>query len=230
MCFQSLRPEYSVIQAAILKFNSSETMLLFTALIVTTLLPTGSFAIPAGLPSTEADALPKESVASAKAGHASQKSSGFSVWQHPGVVVSRSQLDFVKAKVAAKSQPWSSALSKMLTDEDKYGKYASAKRSSKAQATVKCGPTTNPDIGCTDERGDALAAWANALAGYISSDETHTKSAISLMNKWSSVIKGKFQLNGYFYYMRLAKFICRSLTGQCNLANSLGRCVVGESR
>src|ERR1700710_1248940 len=86
-----------------------------------------------------------------------------STWTHPGYVVSKAQLDFAKAQVASKAQPWSNAYDQMLKDSDKYGKYATATRSSKATATVKCGPTTNPDIGCTDERGDALAAWSNAL-------------------------------------------------------------------
>ena len=57
---------------------------------------------------------------------------------------------------------------------------------------MKCGPTTNPDIGCTDERGDALAAWANALAGYATGEEKYTKSAVELMNKWSGVVKCMF--------------------------------------
>jgi hypothetical protein len=110
-------------------------------------------------------------------------------WQHPGFVVSKSQLDFVKTQISAKAQPWTAAYDKMLTDKDKYGLYASSQRSSKALAVVQCGPVTNPDIGCTDERGDALAAWANALAGYYSGNETFTKNAITLMNKWSHVLK-----------------------------------------
>lgn len=117
-----------------------------------------------------------------------------STWVHPGYVVDKAQLDFSKKQVGSKSQPWSNAYDKMLTDSDKYGKYATATRNSKATATVKCGPTTKPDIGCTDERGDALAAWANALAGYISGDSTFTKNAVELMNKWSHTIKGIFLL------------------------------------
>ncbi len=114
-------------------------------------------------------------------------------WQHPGYVVNQSQLDFFKSKVASKSQPWTDAYNQMLKDNDKYGKYVSGTRTSKAAPTVSCGPITNPDIKCTDERGDALAAWANALAWYVSGDAGYAKNAIGLMNKWSYTIKGMLE-------------------------------------
>jgi hypothetical protein len=91
-----------------------------------------------------------------------------SKWQHPGYVINQSQLDFIKSKVACKAQPWTDAYIQMLRDGDKYGKYVSGTRTSQAAPTVSCGPVTNPDIKCTGERGDALAAWANALAWYVS--------------------------------------------------------------
>ncbi|KUJ16084.1 uncharacterized protein LY89DRAFT_648220 [Mollisia scopiformis] len=111
-------------------------------------------------------------------------------WQHPGYVVDKAQLNIVKGQVANKAQPWSNAYIQMLKDGDKYGKYVSGTRTSEAASTVSCGPTTNPDIKCTDERGDALAAWANALAWYVSGDTAYAKNAIGLMNKWSYKIKG----------------------------------------
>ncbi|KAK0109359.1 hypothetical protein ONS96_003176 [Cadophora gregata f. sp. sojae] len=111
-------------------------------------------------------------------------------WVHPGYVVDKDQLDFVKGQVAGKAQPWTNAYNQMLKDSDKYGKYVSGTRTSETVSSVSCGPTTNPDIGCTEERGDALAAWANALAWYVSGDNNYAKNAIKLMNKWSYAIKG----------------------------------------
>ncbi|KAF8854757.1 chondroitin AC/alginate lyase [Acephala macrosclerotiorum] len=111
-------------------------------------------------------------------------------WQHPGYVVDKAQLDFVKGQVANNSQPWADAYNHMLKDKDAYGKYVSGTRTSETTATVSCGPTTKPDIKCTDERGDALAAWGNALAWYVSGDTAYAKNAIGLMNKWSYVIEG----------------------------------------
>lgn len=116
-------------------------------------------------------------------------------WVHPGYVVDRSQLDFVKAQVAAGAQPWTSAYSQMLKDSDQYGLYATGTSGRKSTPTsnVGCGPTTNPDHGCTAERGDALAAWANALAWYISGNTNYAQNAIGLMNRWSYVVQSAFQ-------------------------------------
>ena len=111
-------------------------------------------------------------------------------WVHPGYVVSGAQLDFVKAQVAAGASPWTDAFNAMLGDSDQYGGYASGTRTSEATATVSCGPTSTPDIGCTDERGDALAAYAHALAWWISGTESYATYAIALMNKWSYVLEG----------------------------------------
>lgn len=115
-------------------------------------------------------------------------------WQHPGYVVDKVQLDFMKAQVASGAAPWTAAYAQMLKDSDKYGRYVSGTRTSETVSSVSCGPTTNPDIKCTDERGDALAAWGNALAWYVSGDASYAKNAIALMNKWSYVIKGKLLL------------------------------------
>lgn len=81
---------------------------------------------------------------------------------HPGVLVSRPQLDFVRAKVQAGAQPWKSAYDQMLAS-----KYASLTRTAKPRAIVECGSYSNPNYGCTDEREDAIAAYTLALAWYI---------------------------------------------------------------
>ena len=50
---------------------------------------------------------------------------------HPGVLVDRKQLDFVKAKVSAGAQPWTDAYNKMLSSD-----LASLTRPAKPRATV----------------------------------------------------------------------------------------------
>jgi hypothetical protein len=70
-----------------------------------------------------------------------------SSWVHPGVLNSKQQLDFVKGKIAAGAQPWSSAFSAMLADP-----IATSTRTPHATyATVTCGPTSTPDVGCHAE-------------------------------------------------------------------------------
>ncbi|MFF7281720.1 alginate lyase family protein [Streptomyces griseorubiginosus] len=102
---------------------------------------------------------------------------------HPGVTVSQGQLDFVRGKVNAGAQPWKGAFDKMLAS-----KYADLNRTPKPRAVVECGSYSNPDYGCTDEREDAIAAYTDALAWYITRDDRYAKKAIQLMDAWSAVI------------------------------------------
>ena len=103
---------------------------------------------------------------------------------HPGVLVSRAQLDFVKSKVDSGAQPWSSAFDQMMGSS-----YASLSRQPKPRAIVECGSYSNPNYGCTDEREDAIAAYTDALAWYITGDARYATKAISIMDAWSGVIQ-----------------------------------------
>ncbi|WP_329597140.1 alginate lyase family protein [Streptomyces pseudovenezuelae] len=102
---------------------------------------------------------------------------------HPGVTVSQGQLDFTRSKVNAGAQPWKGAFDQMLAS-----KYADLNRTPKPRAVVECGSYSNPNYGCTDEREDAIAAYTDALAWYITRDERYARKAIQLMDAWSAVI------------------------------------------
>jgi Alginate lyase len=110
---------------------------------------------------------------------------------HPGVLVSRAQLDFVKGKVNAGAQPWLSAHNQMLAS-----RYASLSRTAKPRATVECGSYSNPNLGCTDEREDAIAAYTDALAWYITGNPAYAQKSIALMDAWSATIKSHTNSNG----------------------------------
>ena len=113
--------------------------------------------------------------------HADAAPTGF---VHPGVTVSKAQLDFARTKVNAGAQPWKGAFDQMMAS-----KYADLNRPPKPRATVECGSYSNPDHGCTDERQDAIAAYTDALAWYITRDDRYAKKSIELMDAWSAVIK-----------------------------------------
>ncbi|MFF3942598.1 alginate lyase family protein [Streptomyces phaeofaciens] len=102
---------------------------------------------------------------------------------HPGVTVSRGQLDFTRTQVNAGAQPWKGAFDQMLAS-----RYADLNRVPKPRAVVECGSYSNPNHGCTDEREDAIAAYTDALAWSITGDERYAKKAIQLMDAWSAVI------------------------------------------
>jgi hypothetical protein len=103
---------------------------------------------------------------------------------HPGVTVSKGQLDFTRSKVDAGAQPWKGAFDQMMAS-----KYADLNRTPRPRAVVECGSYSNPNNGCTDEREDAIAAYTQALAWYITRDERHARKAIELMDAWSAVIR-----------------------------------------
>jgi hypothetical protein len=103
---------------------------------------------------------------------------------HPGVVVSRPQLDFMRAKVQAGAQPWKLAYDRMMAS-----KYADLNRTPKPRAVVECGPYSNPNYGCTDEREDAIAAYTLSLAWYVTRDSRYATKAIAIMDAWSATIR-----------------------------------------
>ncbi|WP_069767477.1 alginate lyase family protein [Streptomyces sp. LUP30] len=116
--------------------------------------------------------------------NASRAQAAPTAFVHPGVAVSRAQLDFVRDKVNAAAQPWKGAFDQLLAS-----KYADLNRTPAPRAVVECGSYSNPNHGCTDEREDALAAYTDALAWYVTRDERYAKKAIALMDAWSGVIK-----------------------------------------
>ncbi|TDD62510.1 hypothetical protein E1263_03465 [Kribbella antibiotica] len=106
------------------------------------------------------------------------------VFAHPGVGVSRAQLDFVKAKVLAGAQPWTNAY-----NQAKNSAYGSLSRTPTPRAVVECGPYSQPNNGCTNERQDAIAAYTDALIWYISGDVRYAQKSIALMDAWSATIR-----------------------------------------
>ncbi|TDU90306.1 alginate lyase [Kribbella voronezhensis] len=102
---------------------------------------------------------------------------------HPGVGVSRAQLDFVRGKVQVGAQPWTTAF-----NQAKGSNYASLSRTPTPRSVVECGPYSNPNYGCTNEREDAIAAYTDALIWYYTRDDRYAQKAIQLMDAWSNTI------------------------------------------
>jgi hypothetical protein len=107
-----------------------------------------------------------------------------SPFKHPGVLVTQPQLELVRERVAAGSEPWKSAFEKMAGS-----RYASLDYTPKPREIVECGAYSNPDYGCRDERADAAAAYTHALLWQITRKEAHARKAIEILNAWSAVVK-----------------------------------------
>jgi hypothetical protein len=102
---------------------------------------------------------------------------------HPGVLVTRAQLDNVRQQLAAGAQPWTSAYNAMRAST-----FASLSWTPKPRSIVECGPSSNPNLGCSDERNDAVAAYTHALQWYLTRDSRYAQKAIQIMDAWSAVI------------------------------------------
>lgn len=60
---------------------------------------------------------------------------------------------------------------------------------------MECGSYSNPNNGCTDEREDAIAAYTDALAWYLTGDARYAQKSIQLMDAWSATIQGHTNSN-----------------------------------
>ena len=103
---------------------------------------------------------------------------------HPGIVVNRGQLDFVKGRIAANAEPWKSQLNRALAS--KYGKTTWVAR---PVARMLCGNgPSSMDQGCTTSRDDALAAHTLALLWYHTGNKAYATAAIAILDAWSSTL------------------------------------------
>ncbi|MFG6199691.1 alginate lyase family protein [Nonomuraea sp. JJY05] len=144
-------------------------------------------------------------------------------FKHPGVLVSRAQLDFVKANLG--NEPWKSAWNSMRSSS-----YASLSYTAKPRATVNCGPSSKPDEGCSDERKDAMAAYTHALQWYLTKDDRYAKKAIQIMDAWSAVISQHTGDNAPLQtgwaganFSRAAELIKHTYTGWTQAARFAGK-------
>jgi hypothetical protein len=103
---------------------------------------------------------------------------------HPGVLVSRAQLDFVKAKIEAGAEPWLSDYRDMRDH-----RYAQLTWEPSPRPTVECGLFQRPNSGCTEESDDALAAYTHALIWYLTGDRKHAEKSIQILDAWSAVFR-----------------------------------------
>ncbi len=109
-------------------------------------------------------------------------------FQHPGVLVSRAQLDYIKTMVAAHSEPFYSAFLK--AQNSNIGSLTYQIRGPPADGIINCGPTSNPNIGCSAADNDSSAAYLQALLWYITGNQQYASNSIAILNKYGYNLKG----------------------------------------
>lgn len=113
--------------------------------------------------------------------------SGF---RHPGVLVDRAQLGYTRSMVLAEREPWTSAYGAMADSP-----FASLDWQPQPREFVECGPYSTPNLGCSEERNDALAAYTLALRWYVTKDSRYAEKSIEIMDAWAAVIKDHLNHN-----------------------------------
>jgi hypothetical protein len=120
------------------------------------------------------------------AGETNVSKAGF---RHPGVLVNRAQLDFIRTKVTANEEPWKAAFEAAKTSE-----LGALAYTPKPWETCECGPRSNPNLGCKDEQRDSEAAYTQALLWSITGNKAYAENAIKIMDAWSGTLKGGHKL------------------------------------
>ncbi|MEU7133708.1 alginate lyase family protein [Streptomyces sp. NPDC046261] len=102
---------------------------------------------------------------------------------HPGVLVSREQLEEVRVRATGRAEPWRSAFRSMRDSA-----YGSLSYTAAPTSVVSCPTDSRPGRGCVEERKDAIAAYTHALLWYITDDRAHARKAVQIMDAWSAVV------------------------------------------
>jgi MBG domain (YGX type) len=109
-------------------------------------------------------------------------------WQHPGVLVSQAQLDFVKQQVNNQVQPFYQEYIK--AQKSNYGSLTYKPEGPYTGGIIQCGSYSNPNDGCQSADDDSAAAYVQALLWYISDNPIYADNAIAIMNAYGSGLKG----------------------------------------
>jgi hypothetical protein len=109
-------------------------------------------------------------------------------FQHPGVLISRAQLDYIKTMVAAHEEPFYSAYLKAL--DSNIGSLTYQIQGPPATGIIECGPTSNPNYGCSAADNDSSAAYLQALLWYITGNHQYAANAINILNTYAYNLKG----------------------------------------
>jgi hypothetical protein len=112
-------------------------------------------------------------------------------FRHPGVLIGDDELTRVKEKIDAGAEPWASAFAQMAGT-----RYGRADWQPRPRAVVECGPYSDPDLGCTEEAEDGVAAYTQALLWKLTGDEAHAQAAIRIIDAWAAVLTSHTNVNG----------------------------------
>ncbi len=118
------------------------------------------------------------------AGPAAHASAAEKPFTHPGILHSRSELDFVKTMVAEGEEPWKSAWEELRSHD-----ISELDWKPDPAANVVRGPYNRPDIGGSDLMRDGAAAYSHAIQWYVTGEQPHANKAIDILNAYAGTLK-----------------------------------------
>jgi len=127
---------------------------------------------------------------------------------HPGALESRAQLDYVKAKVQARAQPWSAWYAKAVASP--YAVKAPSESAGRPTlhadnwpccaggrtwdgcVVIRCTPDGKPPPGsiyfeASQAGDDATGAYVQALLWWYSGGEAYAKRSVAILNAWGGL-------------------------------------------
>lgn len=105
-------------------------------------------------------------------------------FRHPGLLHSKEELAFIKARIQAGDMPWADGWQKMEeTCKQMLAFDAEPRR------TVERGPSNRSDKGSTELLRDGSAAYSLAVAWCLSGNKVYARKAASILNAWSARIE-----------------------------------------
>jgi Alginate lyase len=109
-------------------------------------------------------------------------------FQHPGVLLDRSQLDFLKAQVAAKANPYYQEF--QWARSSPYGALDYHLQGPPSDNIIDCGSHSNPNHGCREEDSDASTAYLQSVLWTVTGDHRYAQNAINILNAYGHNLKG----------------------------------------
>src|ERR1700759_2641815 len=102
---------------------------------------------------------------------------------HPGIMQTRKDLEFMKAKVAAGEEPWKTAWDNLLRQP-----ISSLSFQANPVAHIARGSFGRASNGDRDLIASANAAYSHALQWYITGKKEHARKAIKVIRAWAPVL------------------------------------------
>src|SRR6266849_1095378 len=110
-------------------------------------------------------------------------------FQHPGVLVSRAQLDFIKAQVNSHVDPIYTEF--LNAQRSTYGTTSPySPKGPPSGGVIDCGPISMPDNGCSAEDEDGSTAYTQALLYWITGNSAYARNAITILNTYGHNLTG----------------------------------------